>query len=132
MLSQMGIMLTSMRKHDKFSLVCFVHFLLSVVTVILQIIPGPVIQDLTTRAKCLYTLTQVQRLAQWAQSLQYSQLQFVGHGVSVDGSGLGADRSLSCQRGAQLGQNLFRNPPPQEVATFFAQRTQHLAERLGT
>lgn len=64
MLSQMSIMLTSMKKHDKFSLVFFVHFLLSVVTVILQIIPGPVIQDLTSRVKCLYILTQVQRLAQ--------------------------------------------------------------------
>lgn len=108
-----------------------VHVLLSTVAAKLQIVPSPAIQDHTVPVKCACALTQVQPLAQGAQPLQHSQLQLVSHGMSVDGSGPGADRSLLGQRGAQLGQNLFRNPPPQEVTTCFAQCTQHLAERLG-
>lgn len=54
-------------------------------------------QDHAVPVKCLRALTQVQPLAQGAQTLQHSQLQFVSHGMSVDGSGLGADRSLLCQ-----------------------------------
>lgn len=75
------------------------------------------------------SLTQVQPLAQRAQPLQHSQLKFVGQGVGVDGSGLGAGRSLSYQRGSQLGKNLFGNPAPQEVTTCLPQCTQHLSDR---
>ncbi|TNN74590.1 hypothetical protein EYF80_015137 [Liparis tanakae] len=56
----------------------------------------------------------IQPLAQGAQPPQHGQLQLVGQRVRVDGSGLGADRRLPHQRGAQLGQNLFGHPPPQE------------------
>lgn len=64
--------------------------------------------DLTCGSSCdwsefLNALTQVQPLTQRAQSLQDSQLQFVGHSVRVNGSSVGTDWSLMFQRGAQLG-----------------------------
>lgn len=81
---------------------------------------------------CVLCLTQIEPEAQRAEPPQHRQLQLVGQRVRVDGTGLGADRSLPHQRGAQLGQNLFGHPPPQEVSARFTQRAQHLADRVST
>ena len=108
------------------------------ITLILWIIPFTIIEEdsewcvFGNLCVCVYSLTQTQPLAQGAQALQHSQLQFVVQSVCVDGPGLGAGRGLPQQRGAQLGQDLFGDPPPQEVATCLTQRTQHLAERKCT
>lgn len=91
--------------------------------------PDMIIVVLCMLCVVLRSLTQIQPLAQGAQPPQHGQLQLVGQRVRVDGSGLGADRSLPHQRGVQLGQNLFGHPPPQEVPACLTQRAQHLAEK---